>query len=228
LNEEKGIQFGVNYTAIYLHSSATITDENTASTGSGILDIQGGITLIGKKAKKNEGKLFVKMNSRHTYGGSNKTAPMFHGLNESGYYVLPATGYRSYSFRMIELNWQQSLAKNKVHFVVGKVDPTNYFNFHGLIVPWQHFIGYGSSVSGTVNWPDQGLGFVGSYRPTEHLYVMGGITDVRGDLFEQGEFFNFGNNFDDGKFMKLLEVGYVPSFGERYFKKISITYWHSD
>jgi hypothetical protein len=47
------------------------------------------------------------MNSRHAYG--DKTSPMFHGIFESGYYDLPAVGYNEYSFRMLELNWQQSL-----------------------------------------------------------------------------------------------------------------------
>ena len=228
LSENAGIEFGINYTSIFIYSTATISDESSNNASSGILDIQGGWTLVNRKKGKNTGKLFVKVNSRHSYNGPNSTAPMFHGLNESGYYGLPATGYRHYSMRMIELNYQQALLDNRMHFVVGKVDPTNYFNFHGLVVPWQHFIGYGSSVSGTVNWPDQGLGLVLNGRPTEKLYIMAGLTDVRGDVFRKGEFLNFGDQFQEGKFWKAVEVGYVPSFGERYFKKISVTYWHSD
>jgi len=228
LSENSGIEFGLNYTSIFIHSSQKIAAENTLNASSGILDIQGGWNFIGRKKAKNKGKLFVKINSRHSYSGPNGTAPMFHGLNESGYYGLPATGFRDYSIRMTELNYQQSLFENRFHFVIGKVDPTNYFNFHGLIVPWQHFIGYGASVSGTVNWPDQGLGAIISYRPTEKFYIMAGLTDVRGDVFRENEFLNFGDYFQDGKFWKSVEVGFVPSFEERYFKKISITYWQSD
>lgn len=228
LSSDTGIEFGLNYTSLFIHSSQKIADENTSNASSGILDIQGGWNFIGRKKGKNKGKLFVKINSRHSYGGANRTSPMFHGLNESGYYGLPATGFRDYTIRITELNYQQSLFDNRVHFVVGKIDPTNYFNFHGLIVPWQHFIGYGASVSGTVNWPDQGLGAIMSFRPTEKIYVMAGLTDVRGDVFREGEFLNFGDYFQDGKFWKSVEIGFVPSFEERYLKKISITYWHSD
>jgi porin len=57
---------------------------------------------------------------------------------------------------------------------------------------------------------------------------MGGLTDVRGDIYEDGKFLFFGENFFKGKFLKALEVGYVPSTAERYFKKISVTYWHTD
>ncbi len=228
LSEDTGIEFGINYTSLFIHSTQTISDENTSNASSGVLDIQGGWTFINRKKGENTGKLFFKINSRHSYNGPNSTAPMFHGLNESGYYGLPATGFRSYSMRMVEFNYQQSLFNNRFHFVVGKIDPTNYFNFHGLIVPWQHFIGYGAAVSGTVNWPDQGLGGIISVRPTEKLYVMAGLTDVRGDIFRKGEFLNFGDQFQNGKFWKSVEVGFVPSFSERFFRKISITYWHSD
>lgn len=222
-----GLELGINYTAVGIVSSQTISNESINNASSGIFDFQAGWTVVNRKKGKNTGKIFVKINSRHSYRGPNSVSPMFHGINASGYYGLPATGFRHYSIRATELNYQQSLFSNRFHFVVGKVDPTNYFNFHGLIVPWQHFIGYGASVSGTVNWPDQGLGAIMSVRPTEKIYVMGGITDVRGDVFRTSEFFNLGDQFQDGKFWTAAEVGYVPSFGERYFKKISVTYWNS-
>ena len=228
LSENTGIEFGINYTSLFIYATQTIADKNTSNASSGILDLQGGWTFLNRKKGKNTGKLFAKINSRHSYKGSNSTAPMFHGLNESGYYGLPATGFRDYSMRVLELNYQQSLFENRFHFVVGKVDPTNYFNFHGLMVPWQHFIGYGAAVSGTVNWSNPGLGAIFSVRPTEKLYVMAGLTDVSGDSFNKGEFLNFGDQFQNGKFWKSVEVGFVPSFETRYFKKISITYWHSD
>ena len=227
INKNTGIQFGINYSAVYVYSTSTIASTNKASAASGILDIQGGWNLLGRKSGKNKGTLFVKFNSRHSYGGSSITSPMFHGLFESGYYGLPSTAFRHYSFRIVELNWQQNLADDKVAFVIGKVDITNYFNFHGLIVPWQHFMGYGSSVSGTVNWANVGLGAILSVRPLENWYVMGGMVDVYGDLFEKGDFFDLGRNWQNGDFMYLAEVGYVPTFAERYFKKVSLTYWQS-
>jgi len=226
LREKTGIQLGINYTAIYMQSSSVISEENKKEAGSGILDIQLGWNAVNQKSGKNKGTLFIKINSRHTYGSG--TSPMFHGISESGYYGLPATGFRDYTIRTLELNWQQNLIDDKLTIIFGKVDPTNYFNFHGLIVPWQSFLGYGASVSGTVNWPDMGLGVLAGYKITDNFYAMGGLTDVRGDIYESGKFFCFGENFFNGNFFKALEVGYVPSMHERYFRKISITYWHTD
>lgn len=228
LAKKTGIELGINYTSVFIAATETTSTSAPNNASSGVFDFQGGWTFLNRKKGKNTGKLFVKMNSRHSYNGPNSVSPMFHGLNAAGYYGLPATGFRHYSIRLTELNYQQALFNNRAHFVVGKVDPTNYFNFHGLIVPWQHFMGYGASVSGTVNWPDQGLGAIASVRPTEKTYIMAGLTDIRGDVFRTGEFLNFGDQFQNGKFWKSVEVGYVPSFGERYFKKISVMYWHGD
>jgi len=153
---------------------------------------------------------------------------MYHGFNESGYYGLPAVAFRHYTFRFVELNWQQNFANNRIAFTVGKVDMTNYFNFHGLIIPWQHFLGFGASVSGTVNWGNQGLGGVAMVRPTEHFYLIAGAIDVYGDLFEDGHMLDLGRNYENGDLMYLAEIGWVPSYAERYFKKISLTFWQSD
>jgi porin len=226
LNKNLGLQLGINYTTLFISASAGIDSSSRKTASSGILDIQLGWNLVGRESGKNKGTLFLKINSRHAYGDF--TPPMFHGIFESGYYGLPGVGYNDYTTRVLELNWQQSLLDDKLNFVIGKVDPTNYFNFHGIVVPWQHFMGYGASLSGTVNWPNQGTGLIASYKFTDQIYAMAGVTDVYGDLLEDNQFLHFGDNFFDGNFFKAVEVGYVPSMPERYFRKISVTYWHTN
>jgi porin len=226
VNQDIGLQLGINYTTVFIRANAGISESSRKNASSGILDFQAGWNLVGRKSGKNKGTLLLKINSRHAYGDF--TNPMFHGIFESGYYGLPAVGFNDYTTRVLELNWQQNLFNDRVNFVVGKVDPTNYFNFHGIIVPWQHFLGYGASVSGTVNWPNQGIGLIASYKFSDKIYAMAGITDVYGDLFEDGKFLHLGENFSDGNLFKAVEIGYVPSMPERYFRKISITYWHTN
>lgn len=220
-----GIQFGINYSALYMRSSQVLSEQNNKNSGSGILDINAGWNLVGRKSGKNKGTLFIKFNSRHPYGGT--TAPMFHGLSESGYYGLPGTAFHDYSFRIIELNWVQNLWNNRAAFVFGKVDFTNYFNFHGLMIPWRHFLGWGSGLSGTMNWGNVGLGGVAMVRPTNQTYIMAGVIDVYGDRFNDGDFLDFGRHWQDGDLQTNVEVGWVPTYEERYFKKISLTYWHT-
>jgi len=225
LNRKYGLQLGINYTSLYLRSSEVINDENNQNTASGILDIQVGWNIVNRKKGKNKGTFFVKLSDRHPYGST--TAPMFHGIFESGYYGLTATGFHDYSMRVLELNYQQTFFENRFGFVVGKIDLPNYFNFHGIAIPAQHFLGYGSSVTSTGNWGNAGLGAVLAVRPVEKLYVMASMIDVYGDLFENGDFFDLGRNWENGDFMYMGEFGYVPSYAERYFKRISVMAWKS-
>ena len=224
VTERTGIQFNVNYNAAYTTASAAIEDGDPTWAASGFLEMSAGWTLLGSESG-NTGTLFVKLGDRHSIGSDR--VPMFLGL-ATGYYGLPATGFGEYTFRTVELHWTQSLMDQRLQFAVGKLDPTNYFNFHGLIVPWRHFMGYGSSVSGTVNWPDPGWGAVFSIRPTEQLYIMAGLHDPKGDELQDGSFFDAGEVIWDGDLFKAVEVGWVPTFAERYFKKISLMYWQAD
>lgn len=225
LNQKYGLQLGINYTSVYLRSSEVISDDNNQNTASGILDISLGWNLINRKKGKNRGTLYVKLSDRHPYG--DLTAPMFHGIFESGYYGLTATGFHDYSLRILEFNYQQTFYENRLGFVVGKIDLPNYFNFHGLAIPAQHFLGYGSSVTSTGNWGNAGLGALVMVRPSENLYLGLSMIDVYGDLFENGDFFDLGRNWENGDFMYMGEFGYVPSYAERYFKRISVMAWKS-
>ena len=225
VNEGYGLRYGINYTAVYLTASDGIADESETSSASGIIDIPVSWTPVGRESG-NTGTLGFKFENRHVYG-SNAVAPMFLGF-ETGSILLPATKANEFSFRFTEFWWQQALLQQRLHFVVGKVDPTNYYTFHGLIHPFMNFFGYGSSVSPSANWPNQGFGVMASGLPTKNLYITAGLHDAGGDPFKSGEVFYLGDNFFDGKFFKAVEVGYVPSFAERYFRKISVTYWHSD
>jgi porin len=225
VNEKLGLQYGINYTAVYLTASEGISEESETNSASGVVDFNLMWTLVGR-GSQNTGTFAFKFENRHVYG-SKAVSPMFLGF-ETGSLLLPATKANEFSFRFTEMYWQQALLQQRLHLIVGKVDPTNYYTFHGLIHPFMNFFGYGQSVSPSANWPNQGFAVMGAVRPTEQLYVTAGLHDAGGDPFESGEVFYLGDNFFDGNFFKAVEVGYVPSFGERYFKKVSVTYWHSD
>ena len=228
INKKSGFQFGINYTALYLNSSKVISDENNPNTASGIIDIYVGWNFINRKADKNKGKFFIKFTGRHSYGGDELTSPQDHGLKESGYYGLSGTGFNDFSARIFELNYQQLFANNRLGFVVGKIDLTNYFNFHGLSIPSQHFIGYGSSNTGTGNWGNPGLGGVFMVRPAKEIYVLASVVDVYGDLYQDGDFFDLGQHWENGDLMYMGEIGYFPDFKERFDKRISLMGWISD
>jgi porin len=223
INEEYGIQYNINYESIAAWASDKSTPQNEDFAASGIATALLSWKAVGRESG-NVGRLNIKFQSRHKY---TDIAPMFLGF-EGGYNSLVATGFRDWTPRFTELNWSQALLDNRVHFVAGKIDSANYFTFHGLLVPWTDFLGFGFSVNGTINWPDPGAGVVASVRPTENFYVTAAASDAQGDRFEDGDILCCGENFFDGRLFTAVEVGYVPSFAERFSKKISLTYWHTD
>ena len=225
VNDNLGLQFGINYTSVFLWASDGITDASPTSSSGGIIDIPVSWTMVGRESG-NTGTFFLKFENRHVYG-SDAVAPMFLGF-ETGSILLPATKVSEFTFRFTEMYWQQSLFKQRLHLIAGKVDPTNYYTFHGLVHPFMNFFGFGSSVTPSANWPNHGFGVMGAVRPTEQLYITAGLHDAGGDPFESGQVLYWGDNFFDGNFFKAVEVGFIPSFNERYFRKISATYWHSD
>ena len=223
-NEKYGIRYGLNYTSVFIKSSDGITERSETNAAGGIIDIPVSWLLVGRDSG-NTGSLSMKLENRHPYS---TVAPMLLGF-ETGSILLPATKVNEFSFRFTELHWQQILLGGQLHVVTGKVDPTNYYTFHGLIHPFMNYYSYAFSVTPSANWPNQGAGvIVSGLDKSRRFYVMAGLHDAGGDPFESGDWLYFGDNFFDGNFFTAVEVGYTPSFGERYFKKVSATYWHAD
>lgn len=221
-----GLQFGINYTSLFMRSSSVMDAETmNQNTASGVFDFQAVWTFLNRSKGKNKGMLSIKINDRHAYG--DLTAPMLHGFGESGYYGLPASGYHNFSMRITEFHYSQYILNNKVAFIVGKIDPSNYYNFHGMAIPWTAFLNYGSLLSSTVNFHNPGFGIGAGWEVTPNIYIKGSVIDLYGDKYADGDFFDTGDYFFDGKVQTMAEIGWVPSIAERYTKKISLTYWHT-
>ena len=226
LNEKTGVSFGMEYVALGLVATDVI-DEETAEklTSGGVLHINMSSVLVNRKKGKNQGTFSMKFASRHRYNG--ESSPMFHGLDESGYYGLTGTGYQHFTFRILEMHYAQQLLDGRIGIIVGKIDPSNYFNFHGLGIPTKAFINFGSIASGTVNMHNPGFGVGLGLEITESFYAKMAFTDVYGDLYQDGNFLDFGRNFFEGGIQTWAEIGWAPTIDERFTKNFSLTFWRS-
>jgi porin len=212
INDDYGIQYNLNYETVAAWAGEKSTPQSEDFAASGIATALLSWSVVGRESG-NVGRLNIKFQSRHKF---TDIAPMFLGF-EGGYNSLVATGFRDWTPRFSEFNWSQTLFNNRVHFVAGKVDPSNYFTYHGLLVPWTDFLGYGFSVNGTVNWPDKGAGVIASVRPTENFFIVVAASDAQGDRYEDGKILCCGENFFNGRLFTAIEIGYVPSFSDRFF-----------
>jgi porin len=224
LAAKTGIELGINYSSLHMRASDVFDEEaNDKRTGGGVFDFQMTWNAVNRKLGKNKGTFGLKINSRFGYG--DLTAPMFHGFNDSGYYGLPGTGFNDYSMRIVEFYYSQMFLNNKVGVIVGKIDPSNYYNFHGMAIPWTAFMNYGSLMSSTVNFHNPGFGIGIGAELSKHIYLKASVMDVYGDKFEQGDFLDFGPHFFNGDMQLMAEIGWTPTIAERYFKNFSLTYW---
>jgi len=224
--EGTGIEFGMDYIGLYLKSSEVIDETiHDKITSSGVFDFNFSWNILNRKKGVNPGTLSFKLSDRHRYNG--ESSPMFHGLDESGYYGLTGTSYQDYTFRIIELHYSQEFFKGRLATIIGKIDPSNYFNFHGMGIPSKSFLNFGSIASGTVNTHNPGFGVGFGIELTKSLYFKMAFTDVYGDLYKDGEVLDFGQNFFNGDIQTWAEIGWAPTIDERFFKNFSLTFWRS-
>ena len=198
-------------------------DSSETEAASGIFTFNFGWTVINPDSG-NQGQFFFKLVDRHRY---TDTTPHFLGF-DTGSILLPGTGYRDYSIRFNELLWQQSLFDRRAGVALGKIDPGNYFNYHPLMVPWTDFLSLGFISSPTINLPDPGWGAAVNILPHEHAYIGVVVADPRGDVYEDGEPLYGGEDIWNGDLWSSVEIGLVPSFDERFFRKLSLMAWHTD
>jgi porin len=226
LNEETGIQYTLNYSAVFMGASTRISDENQQNAASGIFDATIKWDFINRKGK-NKGSLILWLDSRHLYYGD--VTPQF--LNfDTGSALFPALQFNKWTFRMLEFYYQQVLF-NRIAIVVGKIDLPDWFNFNTLLHPKKHFTDFAFSVNPTVSWSNPGFGIVagGWVDNNKQFGVIAGLNDVAGHNLASDEFFNLGlDQWSNGKFLKMVEVFYTPARARQYFNRISATIWHSD
>lgn len=224
INDRLGLRFGFTYQAVFLAATAGITDSSQTTSAGGVLSIPISWTLFGRDTGWS-GTFTIMPESRHVYGFD--VSPQNLGF-ETGTTLPTAVKFSSMSFRALVMHWGQELFDGQVGVVLGKVAPDDYFNSYRWIHPFMNFWGYANSINSTINWPNPGFGIGAGVKITDQWYVKGMLTDAGGMRFDDPGFFNFGNNFFDGRFFTSAEVGWVTSWSERFSNRIALTVAHSD
>ena len=227
LKDSTGIQISFNYTGQFIGATSVVSDELQQTAASGIFDATINWNFINRKKEKNKGSIIFWVDSRHLYYGD--TAPQFFNFN-AGSALLPALKFNKWTFRTLELYYQQQLFNGRAGLVIGKIDLPDWFTYHGLLHPMMHFSDLGFSVNPTVNWSNPGLGIVagGWLDKKKRFGIQAGLNDVAGDNLNAPNFLDMGTSgWKNGKFLKMFEFMYAPT-SNPYFSRIGVTYWHSD
>jgi len=217
---DHGLAFGADYTALY--QSVSDSPGEDAAAGS-ILRLFGSWTLTGR-GTTNTGSVVFKGENRHKLGTD--VPPSGLGF-ESGYVGLYAAPYNDEGWWLTNLYWQQKTREGRLNLVAGWVDATDYLDIYGLINPWTHFTNLVFLTgSGTIPAPDQGLGVAVGAMLSDNAYVVAGFADSNSDPGAPGE--GFDSFFNDHEYFSHFELGWTPSFGQRYLDNAHVTFWHAD
>ena len=219
VEEQYGLAFGFDYNALF-QSATESPGEDTAAGG--VLRLFGQWTLTGR-GSNNTGTLVYKVENRHRLGTD--IAPQDLGF-ETGYAGLTAVPFSDIGWALTNLYWNQHFMENRVAFVAGVVDSTDYVDVYGLVNPWTDFSNLAFSTDPTIPAPNQGLGAAARVMVTDNYYVLAGIADANGDPTDPGNAFN--SFFDDAEFFTHLEVGWAASIEKGFSDNIHLTAWHVD
>ena len=219
VEEEYGFSFGFDYNALFQATNDSPGEDKAAG---GVFRAYGQWTLVGKESE-NTGALVYKVENRHRLGTD--IAPKGLG-SEIGYAGLTAVTFSDIGWALTNLYWSQHLLKNRVGFVAGVVDTTDYVDVYGLVNPWTDFNNYAFTTNPTIPAPDQGLGAAVRVMPMENFYIVAGIADANGDPTDIGDSVN--SFFSKAEFFTHLEVGWISSWERRFSDNIHLTAWHVD
>jgi len=134
--------------------------------------------------------------------------------------------FSNIGWALTNLFWGQHLIENRVGFVAGVVDSSDYVDVYGLFNPWTDFSNLAFSTDPTIPAPDQGLGAAARMMATPNIYIIGGFTDANGDPTDPGNAFS--SFFDHAEFFTHLEVGWAASLEKAFTDNIHLTAWHVD
>lgn len=221
-NSEQHFQLGTDYSALYQSASASLPG-GESSAASGVFRLFGKWDIV-NSGGKNTGSLFVRVEHRHTLGTEippSKLGGIFDNPG-IGYQGITGTLYTDVGAVLTDFNWQQSLGDNTGGLIIGRYDPNDYMNIGGFVNPWTTFSNAAILVDNSIALPDASWGIAGGSWLGNSWHFIAAANDANG-LHDDNSFFG-----DGSEFFKFIELGWTPTRGDRYFKKISMTYWNAD
>jgi len=178
LEKDRGIEYGFDYLPVYQVASESPGERHAAD---GVVRLYARWEAVSRGTKKN-GALVGKIEYRHRL--DTDVSPQELGL-EIGYAGLTTVSFGDIGWTLPNLYWEQHLAEDRVSFVAGIVDVTDYVDTYALNDSLTQFFNQAFATNSTIPAPGQGLGASARGSIGRHLYLVAGIADGGGALWER-------------------------------------------
>ncbi len=215
LRDEYSLSYGMDYNLLYQHAGESLGEHNASG---GVLRLFGTWTLF-DQASAHPGSIEFKVEDRHRLGTEVAPASL---AGQIGYAGLTAVPFSDAKTILTNLYWHQSFLDNRLAYIVGIVDVTDYVGVYGLVNPWTDFINLAFSTDPTTPAPDQGFGAAVRWNPAEHYYVLAGLADANGNPRDPME--SVDEFFSDGEYFEHIEAGWFGSWESRFDDNSHLTY----
>ena len=216
LQDDTGFSFGLDYTPVYLKSSADgFSGEDKAS--SGMLRVFGTWELF-RRGSPNNGSFVWKIEHRHSYTDISPQGFSF----DQGYVGLFEPPWSDEGTRFTNLYWRQRLAGGKATVLAGMLDVTDFIDVYALASPWTGFFNFAFSTgSATMFVPnDATTGLAGGVMLTDKLFLIGSLANAYTDPTEPFDTFS--------DFFSSVALGWTRGQDRIYLDNAQLTLWHVD
>ena len=223
LQKRHGLSFGLDYNVFYQVATTHLPGGPDQALG-GVFRFYGRWAPV-CRGSDFEGAFVWKVENRSALG----TDVSPNGLGPAVGSLFPSTAtFSDWGWGVTNLQWQQRFRIGQAHggFALGQVDVTDWLDVFALGNPWTGFANIIPITFATKPAPDQGLGAVAFLllRKKNTPYVMAGVSDANGEPTRVG----FDTLFDVGELFTYAEIGWTPSYEQRFDNAVHVTCWHQD
>ena len=221
VDDDYGVSFGLHFYGLYQKANNSLPGRDDDAMGN-IFRFLGNWTLF-EKDDGNLGRIEWRLESRSDWFGLQ--APGSLGSATGIAALAPGFAYSdNFEMDLSVINWTQSFANGKAGYAVGRLGFDVYLDAFPIQTFSRGFINRSFILNPTL--PTTGIGALGGVVKgfvTDNIWLGAQIHDANA---VSGKF-----DFDtvqEGEWLKAVEVGYTPSFGQRKSHLVQFTYWDKD
>ena len=221
VKEDYDVSFGLHFYGLYQKASDSLPGRDDDAMGN-IFRFLGTWTLW-QEDNGNLGRIEWRVESRSDWFGLQ--APGSLGGATGTAALAPGFGYsEDFDLDLAVINWTQGFANGKAGYAAGRLAFDAYLDAFPFQTVSRGFINRSFILNPTL--PTTGIGALGGVVKgfvTDNIWLGAQIYDANA---VSGEF-----DFDtvqEGDWLKAIEVGYTPSFGQRKTHLVQFTYWDND
>jgi len=221
VRDDYGVSFGLQFYGLHQKASDSLPGRDDEALGN-VFRFLGNWTLF-QQESGNLGRIEWRVESRSDWFGLQ--APGSLGGATGVTALAPGFGYSdNFDLDLAVVDWTQGFANGRAGYAVGRLAFDAYLD----AIPFQTFSRGFINRSFILNptLPTTGIGALGGVVKgfvTNQLWLGAQLHDANASSGK----FDF-DTVQEGEFLKAVEIGYTPSFGQRKMQLIQFTYWDKD